>query len=108
MWVFVRLLENKANLKNTGTISLPSPDDIEQAPADLKERFDAIESFDLSGLKNLGGKWACFKFEYMFGRSSRLCVCVCGWVGGCGWAWVWDMYRAMILFVVRYLTLHLS
>ena len=108
MRVFVLLLEGKANLKHTGAITLPSDDDIEQAPADLKERLLAIESVDLSGLKNLGGKWACFKFEYMFGRSSRLCVCVCGWVGGCGWAWVWDMYRAMILFVVRYLTLHLS
>ena len=99
MRVFVLLLEGKANLKHTGAITLPSDDDIEQAPADLKERLLAIESVDLSGLKNLGGK-----FEYMFGMCSRLCV----WVGGCGWAWVWDMYRAMILFVVRYLTLHLS
>ena len=108
MRVFVLLLEGNANLKDTGAITLPSDDDIEQAPADLKERLLAIESVDLSGLKNLGGKWACFKFEYIFGTCSRLCVCVCVWVGGCGWAWVWDMYRAMILFVVRYLTLHLS
>ena len=106
MRLFVLLLEGKANLKDTGPISLPPADIMEQAPADLKERLLAIESVDLSGLKNLGGKWACFKFEYMFGMCSRLCVCVGGWVGG--WAWVWDMYRAMILFVVRYLTLHLS
>ena len=39
MWVFVRLLEGKANLKNTGAITLPSLDDIERAPADLKERL---------------------------------------------------------------------
>ena len=76
MRVFVLLLEGKANLKHTGAITLPSDDDIEQAPADLKERLLAIESVDLSGLKNLGGK-----FEYMFGMCSRLCVWVGGWVG---------------------------
>ena len=81
MRLFVLLLEGKANLKDTGAIALPSDDGIEQAPADLKERLLAIESVDLSGLKNLGGKWACFKFEYMFGMCSRLCVCVC--VVGC-------------------------
>ena len=48
MRVFVLLIEGKANLKDTGAITLPSPDDIEQAPAELKERFDAIESVDLS------------------------------------------------------------
>ena len=58
------LLEGKANFERTGTITLPTAAVIKQAPADLKERFNAIESFDLSGLKNLeGGRWACLMFE---------------------------------------------
>ena len=64
MRLLVLLLEGKANLKDTGTITLPSPDVIDQAPADLKERFDATESIDFSGLKNLEiGRWACSKCE---------------------------------------------
>ena len=56
--LLVLLLEGKANFKDTGTITLPSADVIEHAPADLKERFDAIEFVDLSYLKNLEGRWA--------------------------------------------------
>ena len=63
MRVFLLLLKGKANFEGTGTITLPSDDDIKQAPADLKERFNAIESFDLSGLKNLEGRWACVSLE---------------------------------------------
>ena len=65
MRVFVLLIEGKANLKDTGAITLPSSWDIERAPADLKERFDTIESVDFSGLKNVKeiGGWACSKFE---------------------------------------------
>ena len=63
MRVFLLLLEGKANFEGTGTITLPTAAVIEQAPADLKERFNAIESFDLSGLKNLEGRWACLMFE---------------------------------------------
>ena len=37
--LFVLFFEGKANLKNTGAITLPSLDDIERAPADLKERL---------------------------------------------------------------------
>ena len=56
MRLFVLLFEGKANLKNTGPITLPwSLAHIEQAPADLKERFDAIEFFDLSGV-NIQGR----------------------------------------------------
>ena len=97
MRLFVLLLEGKANLKNTGTITLPAADVIEQASTDLKERFDAIDSIDLSGLKNLEGRWACVSSE----NCSCVCVCVCACV------WVWGMYRA-ILSVVRHLTLHIS
>ena len=56
MWIFVLLLEGKANFKGTGTITLPSVDNIKQAPVDLKERFDAIESVDLSGYDNIEGR----------------------------------------------------
>ena len=56
MRVLVLLFEGKANLKNTGAITLPSHDVIEQAPADLKERLVAIKSVDLSdGYRNLRG-----------------------------------------------------
>ena len=77
MWIFVLLLEGKANLKDTGPITLPTADVIEQAPADLKERFDAIESIDLSGLKNLRGRRACVSSENSAadGLSIRLGLC---------------------------------
>ena len=55
MRVLVLLFEGKANLRNTGAITLPSHDVIEQAPADLKERLVAIKSVDLSGYTNLEG-----------------------------------------------------
>ena len=56
MRVLVLLFEGKANLKNTGAITLPPDDVIEQAPADLKERLVAIKSVDLSdGYENLEG-----------------------------------------------------
>ena len=49
--LFVLFFEGKANLKNTGAITLPSLDDIERAPADLKERLteclQATTSIDL-------------------------------------------------------------
>ena len=63
MRVLLLLLEGKANFEGTGTITLPTAVVIEQAPTDLKERFNAIESFDLSGLKNLEGRWACVSLE---------------------------------------------
>ena len=99
MRLFVLLLEGKANLKDTRTITLPTADVIEQAPADLKERFDAIESIDLSGLRNLTGRWACVSSD------SSSCVCVRACV--CAYSWVWGMDRA-ILSVVRHPTLDLS
>ena len=55
MRVLVLLFEGKANLKNTGAITLPSDDVIEQAPADLKERLVAIKSVNLKGYENLEG-----------------------------------------------------
>ena len=56
MRVLVLLFQGKANLRNTGAITLPSHDVIEQAPADLKERLVAIKSVDLSdGYRNLEG-----------------------------------------------------
>ena len=81
MRLFVLLLEGKANLKDTGTITLPPADVMEQAPADLKERFDAIESIDLSGLANLEGRWVCVSSDNSAadGLSIRLvyeCVCM--------------------------------
>ena len=59
MWIFVLLLEGKANFKGTGTITAPSLDAIKQAPADLKERLDAIEVVDLSDHKHIQGRWTC-------------------------------------------------
>ena len=59
MRMFVLLLEGKANFRGTGTITAPSPDAIKQAPADLKERLDAIESVDLSGYDNIQGRRTC-------------------------------------------------
>ena len=54
MLLFVLLLEGKANMKET-SFTLPSNDDVEQAPADLKQRVQAIESVDLSGMDRLTG-----------------------------------------------------
>ena len=54
MRVFVLLLEGKANLKHTGAITLPSLDDIERAPADLKERL--MECLQNTSSIDLGGK----------------------------------------------------
>ena len=59
MRIFVLLLEGKANFKGTGTITAPSLDAIKQAPADLKERLDAIEVVDLSDHKHIQGRWTC-------------------------------------------------
>ena len=59
MRMFVLLLEGKANFKRTGTITAPSLDAIKQAPADLKERLDAIESVDLSSCNGLQGSRTC-------------------------------------------------
>ena len=59
MRLFVLLLEGKANFRGTGTITAPSLDAIKQAPADLKERLDAIESVDLSGYDKLQGRRTC-------------------------------------------------
>ena len=59
IWMFVLLLEGKANFRGTGTITAPSLDAIKQAPADLKERLDAIESVDLSGYYKLKGRRTC-------------------------------------------------
>ena len=58
IWIFVLLLEGKANFKSTGTITAPSLDAIKQAPVDLKERLDAIKSVDLSGYRyeNIQGR----------------------------------------------------
>ena len=42
--VFVLLLEGKANLKGCGTLTLPSDESIESAPADVKARFFALKS----------------------------------------------------------------
>ena len=61
--LLVLLLEGKANFKGTGTITLPTADVIEPAPADLKERINAIESVDLSGYRNLEGRWARVSLE---------------------------------------------
>ena len=36
---FVGLLEGNASFKNTGTLTLPSLDDIKDAPTELKERL---------------------------------------------------------------------
>ena len=59
MRMFVLLLEGKANFMGTGTITAPSLDAIKQAPADLKERLDAIESIHLSGCDKLQGRRTC-------------------------------------------------
>ena len=59
IWMFVLLLEGKANFRGTGTITAPSPDAIKQAPADLKERLDAIDTVDLSYYHNIQGRWTC-------------------------------------------------
>ena len=59
MRIFVLLLEGKANFKGTGTITAPSLDAIKQAPADFKERLNAIESVDLSGCDKLQGRRTC-------------------------------------------------
>ena len=56
MRIFALFLKGKANFKGTGTITAPSLDAIKQAPADLKERLDAIESVDLSGYGNIQGR----------------------------------------------------
>ena len=89
MRLFVLLLEGKANFEGTGRyadITLPTADVIEQAPADLKERFDAIESIDLSGLRNLTGRWACVSSDNSAadGLSIRLVYeCVCMYIYVC-------------------------
>ena len=77
MRLFMLLLEGKANFKDTGVIiTLPSPDTIEQAPADLKERLNAIESVDLSGYSKLKGRWAWFSLENAAKSLSTWLVCV--------------------------------
>ena len=54
MLLFVLILEGKAKMKQT-SFTLPSNDDVEQAPADLKQRVQAIESVDLSSKFRLTG-----------------------------------------------------
>ena len=65
--LFVLLLEGKANFEGTGTITMPSADAIEHAPADLKQRLLAIESVDLSS-----------GYNYFKGSSSRQ-TCLIKW-----------------------------
>ena len=60
IWIFVLFLEGKANFEGTGTITLPSLDAIDQAPADFKERLKTIEVFDLSSKPtHIQGRWTC-------------------------------------------------
>ena len=54
--VFVLLLEGKANLKNCGTVTMPSAEAMAQASPDVIDRFQAIEKVDLSGMSNLAGE----------------------------------------------------
>ena len=50
------LLEGKANLENTGAITMLSADTMAQAPAAIVERFQSIREVNLSGMSNLGGE----------------------------------------------------
>ena len=54
--IFVLLLEGKANLKGCGTVTMPSAEDMAQAPADVIERFQTVKTVDLNGMSNLAGK----------------------------------------------------
>jgi hypothetical protein len=54
--LFVLLLEGKANLKNCGTVTMPSAEAMAQASPDVIKRFQAIEKVDLSGMDNLAGE----------------------------------------------------
>ena len=54
--IFVLLLEGKANLKDSGTVTMPSADAMAQASPAIIDRFQAIKKVDLSGMRNLAGK----------------------------------------------------
>ena len=54
--IFVLLLEGKANLKDSGTVTMPSADAMAQASPAIIDRFQAIKKVDLSGMSNLAGK----------------------------------------------------
>ena len=53
--VFVLLLEGKANLKDA-TVTMPSADDMAQAPPDIINRFQVIKEVNFSGMNNLAGE----------------------------------------------------
>ena len=57
--VFVLLLEGKANLKNCGTVTMPSAEAMAQASPDIIKRFQAIKKVDLNGMSNLAGEYMC-------------------------------------------------
>ena len=54
--VFLLLLEGKANLKNCGTVTMPSAEAMAQASPDIIDRFQAIEMVNLSGMGYLAGE----------------------------------------------------
>ena len=54
--VFVLLLEGKANLKDCGTVTMPSADAMAQASPDIINRFQAIKEVNFSGMGNLAGE----------------------------------------------------
>ena len=51
--LFVLLCEGKANFEGCGTLTLPSSEAMQQAPASVHDRLDAIEKVDLSGCENV-------------------------------------------------------
>ena len=57
--IFVLLLEGNANLRNCGTIIMPSGKTMKQAPPDVLDRFQAIKEVNLSGMSNLAGRYNC-------------------------------------------------
>ena len=57
--IFVLLLEGKANLRESGTVTMPSADAMAQASPAIIDRFQAIKKVDLAHgmcMSNLAGK----------------------------------------------------
>ena len=54
--IFVLMMEGKANLKDCGTITMPSADAMAQASPDIINRFQAIKEVNFSGMSNLAGE----------------------------------------------------